>query len=205
MAFSNSGETDTLAGVRFSMAEHAEASRILIGREPGQLARSSLEREIHSHRFTEEPVAIDFDGVRGMTVPFADAFFVPLLSGRLQGYYGEHPVLVINAADDVYETLEAVLINRDLAVLAIEPERGGSLVGGEPALRETMRAAAELDDFTASQLAEKLGLTVQATNNRLKQLVRIGALARVAIVPAGGGREYRYRVPSTSGTGPDSP
>ena len=117
MAFSNSRETDTLAAVHFSMADHAEDSKILIGREPGQRARSFLEREIDTHRFSQEPVAIDFQGVRGMTVPFADAFFVPLLSGHLQGYYEEHPVLVVNAIDDVYETLEAVLINRDLAVL----------------------------------------------------------------------------------------
>jgi hypothetical protein len=194
MAFSEPRETDTLATVRFSMAHHADGE-ILIGREAGQRARSALEREIDTHRSSEEPVAIDFGDVRGMTVPFAAAFFVPLLSGRLRGYYEEHPVLVINAADDVSETLEAVLMARDLAVLAVQPDHSGSLLGGEPALRETMREAAKLTEFTASELAERLGLTAQATNNRLKQLVRIGALVRVSMVPAGGGREYRYRIP----------
>jgi hypothetical protein len=204
MAFSDSRESDTLAAVHFPMADHAEDSKILLGRELGQRVRSSLEREIDTHRFTEEPVAIDFAGVRGMTVPFADAFFVPLLSGRLQGYYEEHPVLVINATDDVYETLEAVLVKRNLAVLAVERDRGGALLGGEPALRETMRAAAELAEFTANELADKLGLTVQATNNRLKQLLQIGALVRTALVPPGGGREYRYRVPEADNSATDA-
>jgi hypothetical protein len=203
MAFSYPRESDTLAAVHFNMADHAEDRTILLGREAGQRARSSLEREIDTHPFTQEPVAIDFQGVRGMTVPFADAFFVPLLSGRLQGYYEDHPVLVINAIDDVYETLEAVLDRRDLAILAVLRDRGGSLLGGEPALRETMREAAEIGEFTANQLAETLGLTVQATNNRLKQLVRIGALVRSAFAPPGGGREYRYRVPDTGESNED--
>jgi hypothetical protein len=196
MAFRDSNEGDTLAPVHFPMADHAEGN-VLIGRAPGQRARSSLEYAIDSHRSADEPVAIDFQGVRGMTVPFADAFFVPLLSGRLRGYYEHHPVLVINATDDVSETLEAVLVNRDLAILSMESDRGGSLLGGEPALQEAMRVAAELGDFTASDLGERLGLSAQAANNRLKQLLRIGALVRVAVVPPGGGREYRYRVPTT--------
>lgn len=196
MAFTTPSEIDTLDGVRFPMADQTDDD-ILVGRELGQRARSLLEREMQTHRFTEEPVAIDFGGIRGMTVPFAREFFVPLLGGRLRGYYDEHPVVVMNAVEDVAETLEVVLFASDLAVLSLQAGRASSLLGGEPALQEAMTAAEELHEFTANDIAGKLGLSAQAANNRLKQLVRIGALIRVPVVLAAGGREYSYRLPTT--------
>jgi hypothetical protein len=196
MAFTSSAEIDTLAGVRFLMADQTPDD-LLVGRESGQRARSLLEQEMHTHRLAEDPVAIDFDGVRGMTVPFAHEFFVPLLGGRLAGYYDEHPVFVINAVEDVASTLEIVLRNSDLAVLSLHGY-AGPLLGGEPALQQAMKIAQRLEDFTANDLSAELGVSAQAANNRLKQLVRIGALLRVPVVLAAGGREYRYQLPGAT-------
>lgn len=42
--------------------------------------------------------------------------------------------------------------------------------------------------------ANRLRISPQAANNRLKVLVSSGAVARERIVPAGGGKEFSYRV-----------
>jgi hypothetical protein len=202
MAFTSPAEIDTLDGVRFSMADQTPDD-FLVGRESGQRARSLLEQEMQTHRFSEDPVAIDFEGVRGMTVPFAHEFFVPLLGGRLAGYHDEHPVFVINAVEDVASTLEAVLRSSDLAVLSLQGY-AGPLLGGEPALQKAMAIAQRLQDFTANDLATELGVSAQAVNNRLKQLVRIGALLRVPVVLAAGGREFRYRLPGAATQAPQA-
>jgi hypothetical protein len=197
MAFTEVPESATLGSVLFSMAQYTEEDGpFLMGRERGQHARSALERELGGQHVGEEPVAIDFRGVKGMSVPFADAFFVPLLSPRLvAGYYYEHPVVVVGAGPDVAETLDAVLTQRNLAVVALEKAPDAQLLGGEASLRETLAEAAKMELFSANDLADRLGLTAQAANNRLKQLVQLGALTRVAFRPPRGGREYRYRVP----------
>ena len=198
MAFMQAGEISTLASVRFAMARYMEEGDgpFLMGRALGQSARSDLEREVSAQITGEEPLIIDFAGVKGMSVPFADAFFVPLLSPRVvAGYYDEHPVVVQHAQPDVAETLEAVLRHRNLAVVALQRDLEAELLGGDPSLRETLRAAAAMEEFSANDLAASLGLSAPAANNRLKQLVQLGALVRVAFVPARGGREYRYRVP----------
>ena len=53
---------------------------------------------MRAHPSAGEPVAIDLRRVRAMSVPFADGFFVPLLSSWLAGYYDEHPILVFGAS-----------------------------------------------------------------------------------------------------------
>lgn len=201
MAITRESEIDTLDGVHFPMAAQTDDD-FLVGREGGQRARSRLEREMQTHRAAEDPVAIDFAGIRGMTVPFAREFFVPLLSPRLGGYYDEHPVLVVNAGEDVAETLHVVLADSALAVLSLAGEHDGALLGGERSLRDAMRVAQSLGEFTANELAAELGVSAQAVNNRLKQLVRIGALVRVPVVLPAGGREFRYRLPSTTAPEP---
>jgi hypothetical protein len=131
-----------------------------------------------------------------MSVPFADGFFVPLLSGWLAGYYDEHPILIFGADRDVAETIGAALRLRDLAILSVgETATDADLLGGEPSLQETMKVAARLGRFKVNELADALGLTPQAANNRLKALVRMGALSRFPLAREGGGREFEYQAP----------
>jgi predicted ArsR family transcriptional regulator len=82
-----------------------------------------------------------------------------------------------------------------MGVISVHGERGDELLGGEPALRDTIAAATRLGvKFSASELGLELGVSPQAMNNRLKALVRMGALVREAVVVPGGGREFAYRV-----------
>ena len=57
-----------------------------------------------------------------------------------------------------------------------------------------MAGAAALGTFRVGDLAEKLGTTAPATNNRLRVLLQAGAVMRERSVPDHGGREFIYKV-----------
>jgi hypothetical protein len=44
---------------------------------------------------------LDLAGVRAMTVPFTEASIGQLLAGRMTSYYENHPILAVNANEDV--------------------------------------------------------------------------------------------------------
>jgi hypothetical protein len=205
MAFIRPAESDTLEAVHFDLAawSNGNGDGVLAGRVEGERARAALEEEIGAQRSLDAPIAIDVRSVKVISVPFADGFFVPLLGGWLSGYYDEHPVVLLGAREDVAETVDAVLRLRSMAILSMErtPSATGSglefeLLGGEPALQEVVRVAARVGKLTATDLADELGITAQAANNRLRALVRLGALARVAVHRVAGGREFEYRLPA---------
>lgn len=198
MAFMPPTERATLDVMHFRLSDWAEDG-VLIGRPQGEEARSALQAELLEHRSASEPVGIDVRNVKLMSFPFADSFFVPLLSGWLAGYYDEHPIVVFGANEDVAETVDAALRLRNMGVISVNDE--AKLLGGEPALRETIAVAAKLGRFSATQLGVALSLSPQAANNRLKALVRMGALVRISVGIQGGGREFEYRLPDVTPTG----
>jgi hypothetical protein len=110
----------------------------------------------------------------------------------MSGYYEEHPILVIRASDDVAETLAATLERRGLFVLGTPPPR---LLGAQGILEDTLQLAQELSPFSVLDLADNLGISQQAANNRVKLLLNSGALVRRRVVPERGGKEFVYEVP----------
>jgi hypothetical protein len=194
MAINTRSERATVDDVHFPLSDRIGSDGLLATREEGEAARSALQRELLATS-ADAPVGIDASGVKAMSFPFADSFFGPLLSGWLTGYYDEHPIVVFGANRSVAETIDAALKLRNMGVVLRGSDDGAELLGGEPALRETIQAGMRLGGaFSASQLGLELGVTPQAMNNRLKALVRMGALRRVAVAVAGGGREFEYRV-----------
>lgn len=173
----------------------AQFGQVLATREAGEAARHSIARAIDGLS-AGQPVCLDFGGVDAITVPFADASVGQLLGSHLAGYYEDHPLMVTNANEDVRETLAAALRQRRLAVLSIVHGGGAELLGGDELLGRTVQAAYEFGrPFAASEIADKLRVTPQAANNRLKALLRSGALSRVRIVPERGGKEFMYVLP----------
>ena len=196
MAFTAPAEPVTLDPMQHPMRFYAGADDgVLVGAATGEQARHDIEVAIREQT-PGTPIALDFKEVRAVSVPFAEALLVPLLSNRLTGYYEDHPFLVVNATEDVRETLAAALERRNLFVLGVPPPK---LLGAEPTLDETMQLAHELGSFTVLEIAAKLWLTQQAANNRLKLLLRNGALTRRQVVPPRGGKEFIYEVPKPTG------
>ena len=193
-------ESDTLAFMRVPMAKYA-AQGVLDTRSRGAAVRWDIERDVASSG-DSEALVIDFDEVRAVTVPFVEECIGKLLAGRAISYYDDHPVLAVNANEDVRDTLAVALGNRRLALLHVsEPPM---LLGGDDILNATLREAWSMQRFTASEVALRLGISSQAANNRLKALVARGALRRVLTVPAGGGKEFAYTVPAP-GASPSEP
>jgi hypothetical protein len=178
--------------------------RVALGRyaEDGVLRTAEKGEELYTEvvrglrdQLPGTPVALDFSGIRAVTVPFVDHSVGQLLSGWLSGFYDEHPLVIYGADEDVRETLAAALRNRQLVALALSsgpPE----LIGGDVVLQRTVEAARELpEEFSVSDLAERLNLSAPATNNRLRALLRSGAVARRLVIPPRGGKEFVYRFP----------
>lgn len=199
MKFTSHRESVTLRLVRIPISEFADEG-VLTTREAGERARHSIERHIASLRTPNEVVALDFGGIKAISAPFAEQSIGLLLSGRLAGYYEEHPFVILEANRDVRETIGTVLRLRHLSVLSITRDDGAELLGAEETLRNTMETAVQLGDqqgdFSVNDLARELHLSAQAANNRLKQLVQSGALARRRVSPDRGGRQFRYIVPA---------
>jgi hypothetical protein len=194
MAFTITPEGATLDVVHFQLSDWTGKDGLLATREQGEEARSALQRTLVA-QVPDAPIGIEVGDIDAMSFPFADSFFGPLLSGWVAGYYDEHPIVVLGANRAIAETIDAALTLRNMGVMSRDGERDTELLGGEPALRETITAAAKLGErFSATQLGLELGVSPQAMNNRLKALVRMGALRRVPVVVPGGGREYMYRL-----------
>ena len=190
-------ESDTLPAMHVPMKRYGKQG-VLDTRAGGAEARWDIERELASASVTEALV-LDFDDVRAVTVPFVEECVGKLLAGRSTSYYDDHPVIAINANDDVRDTLDVTLGHRRLALLhASDPPQ---LLGGDRILNATLREAWSLQSFTATEVAARLGISAQAANNRLKALVASGALRRALIVPPGGGKEFAYTIPQP-GTSP---
>ncbi|SRR6266511_23699 len=197
MDFTSSDETVMLRGMKHAMAPYGEPEGVLTTRTAGERALADLEKAIAAQQH-DTVIAIDFSGVRAISVPFADAFLGRLLTGRVAGYYEDHTIVLIDASEDVRETIGLALRYRRLVALALG-KGGPALLGADEVLEETMQAAFQLEDwFSVLDLAERLHLTPQAANNRLRHLIKSGALQRERINPRHGGREFRYRVPAAA-------
>lgn len=175
--------------MRYAMAEKWTA--YLATRERGRRVREDIERSLAALR-AGEVLSLDFTGVEAVTVSFGDECVAKLLADRTSGGFPDKGLVVVGADEDVRETLEAVLERRRLGIVSLT-EIGFEVLGARDWLEATLRVASELGSFSARDLAERLGLTPQAANNRLRGLLASGAVVRERIVPDGGGKEFRYR------------
>ena len=179
--------------MKHPMAQYGEGG-VLDTRVAGERALNDIERAIAAQR-SDVVIALDFEGVRAVTVPFADACLGKLLTGRAAGFYEHHSIVLLDANEDVRETIGLALRYRNLVALVLGHGGPPELLGADAILEQTMNAALELQDFSVIDLASRLSLSPQAANNRLRHLLRSGALERDRVNPRTGGREFRYRVP----------
>jgi len=166
-------------------------------RETGRRERERLD-QVAGQVAAGELLEIDLTGVEAMTISFADEFFGRFIASRAGSEIDEVGVVIDGpggaSGADLQETLEAVLDRRGIGVLWRDPEGDVTAIGGPAWFAPTFEQALDLKVFRATQLAERLDLSPQATNGRLKKLSAAGAVLRERIVPDGGGKEFAYRV-----------
>jgi NurA-like 5'-3' nuclease len=138
-------------------------------------------------------VVLDFGGVQLVSFSFADEFVGRLLAERASGDLGEHAILISNANEDVLAPIEQSLQRRDLITTQFDGNRL-RLLNAPDHLQETLDAALVRRTFRTSELAEDLGITVQACNNRLHDLSVTGLLSREESIARAGGRGFIYQI-----------
>jgi hypothetical protein len=168
---------------------------VLSSRELGTQVRHRLRQEIAAQP-PETTADLNFDGVHDMSFAFADEAIAKLLVARLLDDDQSRSLMASDVMADVADAIDACLTARGLVLFCVSDGPPRLLGDAAPHLDETMLAAYELGTFSASSLADRLGIKPAAANNRLKTLLRCGALARRQHVPERGGNEYRYLAPA---------
>jgi hypothetical protein len=176
----------TTAVSHISLGRYANQG-VLLGREEGTRVLALLRKEVAG--LESDVVALDFEGVRAITAPFADACIGQFVSDWSDPARDRQMLIATNCSDDVAQTLH-VSLRGSGRVLLLPQDQGPWLLGGERQLQATISAAHELGEFTTYMLAERFGLTGNAANERVRRLLRSGALGRRRV--AGAGREYQY-------------
>ncbi|HXM86418.1 MAG TPA: hypothetical protein VN889_02180 [Solirubrobacteraceae bacterium] len=123
---------------------------------------------------------VDFTGVQVASSPFLDE-----LARTLRAWNADHPerfVVLTSLNEDVWDTLTLVLERREMTLVAAEKAKL-RLIGGRAHLQETLKAAQELEIFTAAELAKQLELKLPNLHQRLAALEATGGVVRVQ--PAG--------------------
>lgn len=172
--------------------EVARWNNFLATRERGRQVREDIEAQFVALP-AGDALVLDFSGVDGITVSFADESVARIVLARASGDFADRGLVIDGANEDVRETLETVLARRKVAAVTLSAGGDPEVLGEVGWLPETLKAALDLEAFRAADLAERLGITPQAANNRLRMLVASGAVARERIVPEGGGKEFGYR------------
>jgi hypothetical protein len=170
-------------------------SPVLSSRELGADVRRRLRQAI-AEQPPETTADLCFDGVHDMSFAFADEAIAKLIVARLLDDDESRSLIASHATADVADAIDAALTPKGLVLFCVSEGSPRLLGDAAPHLEQTMLAAYELRTFSAPSLAEHLGIKPAAANNRLKALLRCGALARRQYVPERGGNEYRYLAPT---------
>lgn len=143
----------------------------------------------------DEVVVVLFQAVKAMTGSFTDEFLGKLLVARAAGLTGRAPIILTGLTEETAEEVDLCLERRKTVAVCADGETI-RLLGGDEMLKQTFTAGAVRERFRAGDLAADLRTTQQNINNRLKRLLEAGAVLRDRQDPAGGGREFLYRVPA---------
>ncbi|MDI5975474.1 STAS-like domain-containing protein [Amycolatopsis magusensis] len=175
------------------MDEHGS---YLATRSVAKLARESLEHEVAAGAQGGE-LLVDFTGVDAMTISFADEFLGKFYGSVAAGDVAASVVLLQGLNEETLETIQICLERRELMAATVDGEQLKLLAAPEY-LGETYRQAVVLRRFRAAELSERLGVTLQNVNNRLKRLVSSGTLKREKSIPSNrGGKEFVYTIPAS--------
>jgi hypothetical protein len=168
------------------------SKKLLTLREEGKEQREKLEvklREVEPGSVVE----ISFEKVEALGGSATDEFLGKLLTSRRVGDIPDVAFVLTGLNADTAFEVNLVLSNRGAAVVSIAAS-GVELLGGDDYLKTTFDIASTAGEFNTSDLAAKLGVTLQNLNNRLKRLVSDGALLRTRDTSASG-KQFVYRVP----------
>jgi len=182
------------------MSESSTFSVFQLGKYPatralGQDGRGRLDDLLGEREDID--LTIDFAGVEVMNISFADEFLGKFLTSHDFSAKGTLVKIAGLNADNYYSVVVCIE-RRETQVVAVDQEDNLVLVG-DKMLADTFEQTIQLGSFKANELAERMSLTAQNANNRLKRLAEAGAVRKAQVTGSTrGGRDYLYGVPSAA-------
>jgi DNA-binding MarR family transcriptional regulator len=163
---------------------------VLANRRRGRAAAARL----RANAGDGQDIILDFADVEAITPPFVqellDAVHAILGGGPDSGRL----IVIVNASEDVLETLGLVLERRKSTLAFRDGERVELLSAHGPHLLEVLEKAQKLRRFTAAELAQTMSLEVNTLHGRLKPLLESGVIGRQRDPEASRGVRHIYRV-----------
>ncbi len=114
-------------------------------------------------------LVLSFAGVEVASPPFLDKL-LSSIHASLHGADANKLIVVDSLNEDVRESLLLVLERRKLALANLENHQI-KLLGGSRQLREALREAQRMGEFSAPDLAERLQIKLPALHQRLQALL----------------------------------
>lgn len=161
--------------------------------------RAGKDVEAYLRRSAPGMVALDFRGIKFLGYSYAKSTVVRALRLASSGEIEDLRVIAITDSGLSLEELEVALERFDLALIVLssgeEEYAEGIIVGKLPEyLRSTWDVLAGLGPSTTAEVAEKIGESLQNTNQRLKRLNTMGLISREKVMSPTGGREWLNKV-----------
>lgn len=143
-----------------------------------------------------QTVVVDAEGLKAFDHSFASEFFSKTLRELPVSYPGVF-LVVEHLGEFPTESLE-VTLERDRQILLVRAGASLKLIGDHhPADQATIDAiAAEPGPVSAAELSARLGVSINAMNERLAKLARFGLVHRVEGTSPAGRRQFAYQTAS---------
>jgi hypothetical protein len=169
----------------YGLAQHGE---VLATRATGR----DVGREVAQRLADSRGLLLNFHGVDVASPAFLFELITAIRATLLAP--PAHWLLVTGMNDDVRESAGLVL-ERLKMVLGVLENDEIELLGGSEHLQDTIKAAQQLEVFTAPDLARELELKLPALHQRLNQLVEAGVLSRQDDPTAKRGKRSKFATP----------
>lgn len=162
-------------------------------REHGRAIRQKVEAILEA-LVPGDVLVIDGKGVEVFDFSFANEFFGKLAMGIMKDYVGRF-LLVENLSDYARENLIKALESLGLAIIERKGRKLEILGKVHPTDQQTFTALAQAKGpVTAAELKDKLGLNLNAMNERLTKLTGLGLVRRDRGISGAGREQYEYRL-----------
>ena len=155
--------------------------------------RSAREKLLAALASIPEPgrLVVSLAGVEVLSGSFADETIALSCARLATGEYGDRYIVVRSPTLEIAEDLAHKLERRHLAMLCLVDDRVEVLGQLAPPMRETLDLVNKLEETTAKELSQLLGIRHNACLHRVGRLAELRLIRREESGSAGPHRAYR--------------
>ena len=177
---------------RFSVFEAGGRSAQLWTRPKGAAIRENLFELISSCQFGDV-IILDMQGIEVFDISFASEFVGKAVL-FLPRQFPDRYLVVENLTEFAKENLVSALEKLDLSIVECQSDGKREIIGKFHLVdQDTFKViSSSKDPVTAFELKEKLGVSIQAMNERLNKLVELQVIRRSKSTSLAGREQFVY-------------